>query len=115
MVCIDLANAEHQTLREKILIIPQEAFSLQHAVPFNLDPAGQYADTQLLAALSKVGAGERWVTFVTSASLSQGQKQLCRLVGVVLGSEGRGDIGGVLLLDEATRNVDMETDVCCGV
>ena len=124
-VIIDGANLDsvpYDTIRERLLTIPQDPFLLQHTVRFNLDPQEQYCDTQLINALSKVSL---WSSLerrgglgatVTSDLLSQGQKQLFSLSRAILrteGSENGGEKqikGKVLLLDEATSNVDMATD-----
>ncbi|TGO55432.1 hypothetical protein BCON_0092g00150 [Botryotinia convoluta] len=51
---IDLSNINHQTLRERLLTVPQDAFLIQQTIRYNLDPLTQYTDPQLIAALQKV-------------------------------------------------------------
>ncbi|KAF5875138.1 putative abc multidrug protein [Botrytis fragariae] len=113
---IDLSNINHQTLRERLLTVPQDAFLIQQTIRYNLDPLAQYTDPQLIAALQKVHLWSLFSplnglnTIASSNFLSQGQKQLFGLARVILGASRREVKGGILLLDEATSNIDRETD-----
>jgi len=129
---IDLKSLDHQTLRERILTIPQEPFLLGRDVRWNLDPRGQMhagrRDEEMIDALTKVSL---WSliekrgglsALVTTDFLSQGQKQLFSLARAILSKNSKSftfssssnptssSQGGVLLLDEATSNIDRATD-----
>lgn len=119
---VNIAHLQHETIRERLLVIPQEPFLLQHTVRFNLDLQAQYSDVQMISALSRVTLWPGIETrggldaTVTSEFLSQGQKQLFGLARTILRKEkceinsGHRLVGGVLLLDEATSNIDGTTD-----
>ncbi|KAI9742902.1 MAG: hypothetical protein M1818_003631 [Claussenomyces sp. TS43310] len=117
---VDLANIHHKMLRERLVSIPQDTFLMQHTVRFNLDSRAAHDDVAMITALSKVSL---WPLLekrggleakCTSELLSQGQKQLFSLARALLRKErASGDrhvSGGVVLLDEATSNIDMTTD-----
>ncbi|THV47134.1 hypothetical protein BGAL_0332g00050 [Botrytis galanthina] len=77
---IDLSTINHQTLRERLLTVPQDAFLIQQTIRYNLDPLAQYTDSQLIAALQKVYLWSLFsplnglATIAPSNFLSQGQK-----------------------------------------
>lgn len=117
---INLANVDHQTLRERIISIPQDPFLMQHTVRFNIDPWAAHTDIAIITALSKVSS---WPILemkggldaeCTSEILSQGQRQLFSLARALLRKQRAGadqnEPGGVILFDEATSNIDLTTD-----
>lgn len=128
---ISLSTIDRTTLRRRIIAVPQDAVFLPDGTSFreNLDPFKVSTDADCLAVLQAV---ELW-PFVSdkggldagmiSDSLSQGQKQLFSLARAMLrarirsaallaSGEGyeKGNNGGVLLLDEVSSSVDVDTD-----
>jgi ATP-binding cassette, subfamily C (CFTR/MRP), member 1 len=80
----------------------------------NVDPSGTKPDSSLLAALERVGLWDGVLrerpgglgAAITTASLSRGQHQLLALARALVSKEEK----KIVLLDEATSNVDCDTD-----
>lgn len=116
--CIKIDNVDIRSvgltfLRQGLAIIPQTPFIFQSSIRSNLDPFDQYTTEEIWQALQSVQLKDFVVslekqldTEITSVSntFSIGQKQLICLARMLL-RQSR-----LVVLDEATANVDLHTD-----
>lgn len=100
-------------LRSALSIIPQDPVLFTGSIRSNLDPFGSYEDEQLWEALNdtrlrdavnEMDGGLNAFVAESGSNLSVGQRQLLCLSRAVLKKNK------IIILDEATANVDHETD-----
>jgi ATP-binding cassette subfamily B protein len=112
---IDLRLASMASLRERVVVVPQEGFLFGGTIRDNIRVARPGAtDDEVAQALDQIGALERFEEFADGletevrergSRLSAGERQLISLARAALVDPA------VLVLDEATSNLDPGTEV----
>ncbi|KAL8278313.1 hypothetical protein RQP46_009205 [Phenoliferia psychrophenolica] len=110
---VNIKSVGSRTLRSRLTILPQEAQFFQASLRLNLDPTETATDIQLWDALEKVGmkghveamdGGLDAMVTEHASSFSSGQRQLIGIARALLRNSK------ILLVDEATSSIDIESD-----
>jgi ATP-binding cassette, subfamily B, bacterial len=111
---VDLRDATLETLRRRVVVVPQEGFLFNASIRDNVRIARDGAtDPEVFAALDAVGALDRFAGLPEGldtevqergSRLSAGEKQLVSLARAALADPA------VLVLDEATSSLDPGTE-----
>lgn len=106
----EISGVDLKQLRQSMTIIPQDPQLFEDTLQHNLDPYGKHEPEEIIKMLKDF---EMWDKFsskgglnfkIDDKNLGQGEKQLLCMVRAMLNRTG------LVLLDEATANIDASTE-----
>lgn len=109
----DIRKMKFSSLRKSVAVMTQDPFIFKASIMENLKYGKEDAtDEEVMSACHLIGADDfilkekdGYNTLISSASLSQGQRQLIALVRTLLMNPS------VIILDEATSSIDTNTEM----
>ncbi|WVW86803.1 hypothetical protein I302_108858 [Kwoniella bestiolae CBS 10118] len=113
---VDIRSLGLDTLRSGLSIIPQAPFLFSGTIRENIDPQGSNTDAELHDALNLIQGDPRvsaslkekskldYMVVNQGSNFSAGERQLIALIRAMMKKSK------ILILDEATSSVDLETD-----
>ncbi|XHG07806.1 hypothetical protein AWENTII_010938 [Aspergillus wentii] len=113
---IDTATMSPPAVRDGLIAVPQDPFTLLGSVRYNADIMSASNDEEIIAVLKQVGVWEAIQArggldaILEDHPLSQGEQQLFCLARAIIKKRTTKHGCQVLILDEATSSMDAETD-----
>ncbi|PVV05245.1 hypothetical protein BB560_000238 [Smittium megazygosporum] len=110
---VNISALRLKKLRSSLSMIPQQPFLFEGTLRFNLDPWNEYSDEDLWKALEAASLKEKVeslpeklesIVVENGKNFSVGERQLFSLCRAILHKKK------LVVMDEATANVDLETD-----
>ncbi|KAF6076391.1 ATP binding cassette subfamily C member 11 [Phyllostomus discolor] len=110
---VDISSISLEALRSKLSVIPQDPVLFSGTVRWNLDPFNNYTDEQIWGALEKTSLSNtisklpqklQAEVLENGRNFSVGERQLLCIARALLCNSK------ILLIDEATASIDLETD-----
>ncbi|CAI7670419.1 unnamed protein product [Penicillium palitans] len=104
------------SIRERLIAVPQDPFTLLGTIRYNADIMGLSRDSEITSVLKEIGV---WAAIESRGGLdalledhplSQGEQQLFCLARAILKRQTSNGGCQVLILDEATSSLDAQTD-----
>lgn len=107
---VDINKIDRNNLREDMAVVLQDAFLFKDTIKENIKMGESFSDKDVINSLKKVG-GEKLLQrgidsmiLENGSNLSQGEKQLIAFARAYIRDPK------ILILDEATSNIDTETE-----
>lgn len=112
----DISKIAPGSIRERLIAVPQDPFTLLGTIRYNADIMGLSRDSEITSVLKEIGV---WAAIESRGGLdalledhplSQGEQQLFCLARAILKRQTSNGGCQVLILDEATSSLDAQTD-----
>lgn len=107
---VDINKIDRNKLREDMAVVLQDAFLFKDTIKENIKMGEYFSDKEVINSLKKVGGekllqrGINSMLLENGSNLSQGEKQLIAFARAYIRDPK------ILILDEATSNIDTETE-----